>query len=148
MKFTIHTEAVNGGAFNCAPAMSVEMEDDRISIHGSSCSPDYPGNRTGAGNLYLIGNEFGALGVVCADNEPEAIDELVDNDLAGGLLIDECSPEEEEENEYSRHGNGGELCDLTHAWIRRVSLDPARDIALIVAIAKAGATGARFLSEV
>lgn len=149
MKFTLHLSPVNGGPFNCRPAEDIELEADRIRATGSDCSATFPWDNSMGRHirLWVVGNEYGALGAVWAEHESGAIDELIDSGLGGGLLVEECTPEEEEEMEYSRHGNAGELCDLTHAWIRPVEFNPQRDIRLICAIARADGAGATLLSE-
>lgn len=153
MKYTLHISPVNGGPFNCLPARSIELEDERIAATGADCSACYPGSSHNMrdSSLYVIGNEFGALGAVWATNEQDALDELVNRDLAGGILVDQPQTEEQlkecEEMEYTQLGNAGEYCDLTHAWIQKVHFDPARDIELIVALAKAEGANVTFLSE-
>lgn len=145
MKYTLHLAPVNGGPFHCLPGRSVELEDDRISVCGESCGLAFHGQS--GGSLWVIGNEFGALGAVVADHEQEAFDTLCDRGLAAGLACDEPKTPEEEE-EITRLGNAGEPHDLTNAWIQRVDLDPARDIKLIVALAQADGAGVNFLSQV
>lgn len=77
--------------------------------------------------LWVIGNEFGAMGAVWADCQGDALDELVDADLGSGLLIDESDADEE----TSRLGNAGEPADLSHAWMGEVELLEPRDAALL-----------------
>ena len=146
MKYTLHLAPVNRGPFHCLPARSVELEVDRISVFGDSCSLAFPGE-TSAGSLWVIGNEFGALGAVVARHEQEAFDTLCDRGLAGGLACDEPENEEEAED-ITRLGNAGEPHDLTNAWIQRVNFDPSRDIKLIIALARADGAGVNFLSQV
>lgn len=146
MKHTLHLSPVNGGPFNCIPARSVELEPERIAVSGDSCDLRLPGDH-GGGSLWVIGNEFGAIGAVVASHEQEAFDTLCDRGLAGGLACDE--PETPEENEeVSRLGNAGEPHDLSNAWIQQVAFDSARDIAVIVSLARAIGAGATLLSEV
>ena len=71
-KFTLHTAPVNKGSFNCQPAMSVELDAEKIlcnDIH-------LPNSRFNPHNvrLWVIGTEFGALGAVWADCEQDAFD--------------------------------------------------------------------------
>lgn len=90
--------------------------------------------------LFVIGNEFGALGAVWADCEQDAFDELVDCDLGNGLLVDEATysaMSDEEKEELSALGNAGEPADMTHAWIAQVDFQPARDWKLLIAFAEA-----------
>lgn len=137
MKFTLHTKAKDGGPFNCRPAGVYVLEGEHINISGADCSLGYPGSRF-AGRLYVIGNEFGAIAAVTARHEQDALDQLIDSGLGDSFLVDpQPTHEEAEENEYAALGNAGEYCDLTYAWIAEVAFDVARDIDLIVAIAKA-----------
>lgn len=151
MKHTLHLSHVNGGPFNCLPARSIELDDHQITATGADCSAFYPGSGHSMrdSTLYVIGNEFGAMGAVWATCEQDAFDELIDRDLGAGILVDEPeTPGEEDEDGYARLGNASELCDLTYAWIQPVKFDPARDIALIVAIARADGANVTLLSEV
>lgn len=144
MKYTLHLAQVNRGPSNL-PARSVDLKDDRIAVTGSDCTLDLPGQQ-GTGRLWVIGNEFGALGAVVARHEQGAFDELCDKGLSRGLACDE--PENEDESEsVARLGNAGEPHDLTNAWIQQVHLDPARDIELIVALARADGACVNMLSE-
>lgn len=130
MKTTLHLSPVNGGPFNCLPARSVELEDERILCNDVSLPWErHPHNM----RLWVIGNEFGALGAVWASNEQDAFDELVDADLGDGLLIDEADADEE----CARLGNAGEPANLDNAWIQLVRLDPAQDCRLLCRFAEA-----------
>lgn len=83
--------------------------------------------------LWVIGNEYGALGAVWADCEQDALDELVDADLGGGLLIDG----KDADDETSRLGNTGEPANLDYAWMAQVELRPDRDFKLMMRLAEA-----------
>lgn len=82
-------------------------------------------------NLFVIGNEYGALAALWADCEQDALDEMIDNGLGSSFLTDEPN----EDTSYL--GNAGEACDLSNAWIEEVTLDPKQDIKLIIAFAEA-----------
>lgn len=130
MKTTLHLSPVNGGPFNCLPARSVELENERILCNDVTFPWErHPHNM----RLWVIGNEFGALGAVWASNEQDAFDELVDADLGNGLLIDEADADEE----CARLGNAGEPADLDNAWIQLVRLDPTQDCILIAKFSEA-----------
>ena len=149
MKFTLHTKPKNGEPFNCRPAGTYVLDGERINVSGADCSIGLPINRSGAGRLYVIGNEFGAVAAVTARHEGDALDQLIDSGLGDSFLVDpQPTHEEAEENEYEALGNAGEYCDLTYAWEAEVELDPARDIDLIVAIAKADGAGESTLDKV
>jgi hypothetical protein len=121
-KITLHTKPRNGGAFNCFPAMSPEIEPEHILANDVIFSGEF--NPHGV-RLWVIGNEFGALGAVWAGNDQDAFDILCDEGLSAGLMVDE--PEDGEDEEISRLGNAGEPHDLSNAWIAEVDFQPARD---------------------
>lgn len=87
--------------------------------------------------LFVMGNEFGAMGAVWASNDQEAFDELCDADLAGGIMVEEGDADEDY---CARIGNASEPADFTHAWIAEVRLDPSQDCELICKFAVADAT--------
>jgi hypothetical protein len=148
MKFTLHTKAQDFGPFNCRPAGSYVLAGEHINVSGADCSLDYPGSRSNAGRLYAIGNEFGAISAVTARHEGDALDQMIGSGLGDSFLVNpQPTHEEAEEREYTALGNAGEYCDLTYAWIAEVSFDPARDIDLIVAIAKADGAGESTLDK-
>jgi len=101
-----------------------EEKGDRISA-----------NNQWAERLWILGNEYGVMGVVWGQHEQDALDELVDQDLAGGILVDaEYAAEQEAEgddNELSYLGNSGEPADCQHLWMYEVVLKPGRDDELI-----------------
>ena len=131
---TLHTSAINGGAFNCFPAMVHELEPERIRCNDIVL----PWERHPYGmKLYVIGNEFGAMGAVWAGNDQDAFDELCDAGLSGGLMVDhEPHPDGEPDESVSFLGNAGEPHDLTNAWIAPVSFDLVRDAALLCKLAE------------
>lgn len=73
---------------------------------------------------WLIGNEYGVLGIVYAHHEQDALDEMVDNDkLDGHLLSDEDALERTDENgneDFARLGNAGEPFNLDNVWMREL----------------------------
>lgn len=115
MKTTLKLKPVNGGPFNCLPARDIELEDDRILCNDVVL----PFERHPHGvKLYVIGNEYGALGAVWASHDQDAFDELVNSGLGDGLLI-----EEKDANEECAHlGNAGEPANLDYAWIQEADL--------------------------
>ena len=135
MKRTLSLLPINRGAFHCAPAREVQLDDERINVTGSDCSLNLPGTQ-GLGSLWVIGNEFGPIGAVVARHEQDAFDQLCDCGFSAGLMVD--PPKNDmEHDEITPLGNAGEPHDLANAWIQRVRLDPALDIELIVALARA-----------
>jgi hypothetical protein len=73
---------------------------------------------------WLIGNEFGVLGIVYAHHEQDALDEMVDRDkLNSCLLSDEDALERTDEDgneDFARLGNAGEPFDLDYVWMREL----------------------------
>lgn len=129
-KFTLFLAPVNGGPFNCLPARSVELEPERILCNDIVLPWE---NHPHKVRLWVIGNEFGALGAVWADCEQDAFDELVDADLGQSLLVDEADADEE----CARLGNAGEPANLDNAWIQNVHWDKTRDCELLCRFAEA-----------
>lgn len=130
MKHTLHLAPINGGPFNCLPARSIELKPERILANNVTFDGEYNPHNT---RLFVIGNEFGALGAVWADCDQDALDELVDAGLGNGLLVDEADADED----CARLGNAGEPANLDYAWIQTVDFQPARDWRLMVAFAEA-----------
>ena len=132
MQFTLH---YNGNRI--APTGSCELDADRILCNDIKLPGEHSFHNT---RLWVIGNEYGALGAVWASNEQDALDELVDADLGNGLLVDEDHVEsltDEERDELSHLGNAGEWADLTYCWMAEVSFDKQRDFNLLLKFAEA-----------
>lgn len=132
---------IDGGPFNCMPAREVELDLDRI--RANNLGPILPGEYNPHNvRLWVVGNEFGAMGAVWA-NESDALDELVDADLGGGILIDEADAEEDS----PRLGNAGEPANLDYAWVQPVRLDWNLDGRLLAAFAEVRASGGDSLAD-
>jgi len=102
--------------------------------------------------LWVVWNEYGALGAVWANNEEEALDELVDADLGKGLLVDAdylAGLSEEEREALAYLGNAGEAADLTNVGLEDVKLDPKhkKDLSLLLKFAEARGAGADTLDD-
>lgn len=139
-KITLHLKPVDGGPFNCLPARLVELEPERVLCNDVVLPWEFHPYKM---RLWVIGNEFGALGAVWASNEQDALDELVDADLGAGLLIDEADADEDS----ARLGNAGEAANLDNAWLQIVRLDEALDCRLIAAFAEARGVSADNLDD-
>jgi hypothetical protein len=89
--------------------------------------------------LLVIGHQFGAVCAIFAACDQDALDAAVD---AGQM--DFCLAEEQDydNEELTPLGNASELFDLSTVWIAPVEFDAARDIKLIVALARAAESGA------
>lgn len=149
-KLTLHLAPVNGRAFNCLPARSVELAPERIRVDCADATPCIHPEDGGNASLYVVGNEFGPMGAVWCRHEGDAIDALVDADLAGGILIDEdtlARMDEDEKEDIHHAGNAGEPVNLVYAWIQRAELDGARDWRLIAMLAEARGAGYSHLGE-
>ena len=144
MKITLHLSALDGGPFICRPARTVELKPEEVLCNDIVLPwEDHPHKM----RLWVIGNEFGALGAVWADCEQEAFDILVDEALGGSLLCDEPTNEEEAED-ISRLGNACEPADLSNAWIQTVRLSEKEDARLLCAFAEARGVGAANLDDI
>ena len=93
-------QPIDGGPFNCAPAREVELDLERIRCNNPHLPGEYNPHNV---RLFVVGNEFGAMGAVWAQ-ESDALDELVDADLGGRILIDETDADDDS----PRLGNAGE----------------------------------------
>lgn len=100
--------------------------------------------------LWVIWNEFGPMGAVWADSEQDALDLLVDSDLAQGILVDEAtlaSMDDDAKANLTHLGNGGEPCDLTYVGLESVTFKPERDWKLMCKFAEARGTQVERLSD-
>jgi len=119
----------------------VELDVDRIRCDDIILPGEFnPHNK----RLWVTMSRYGALGATWADNMGEALDELVDHDLAGNLLVDEkhlSEMDEAEQEELARLGNAGEPCDLTDVDVQPVVFKPERDWKLLCKFAEARGAG-------
>jgi len=135
-------EPVNGRPFYCHPAREVGLDLDRIRVN--NLGPILPGEYNPHNvRLWVVGNEFGAMGAVWSTGESDALDELVDADLAGGILIDEADAAED----APRLGNAGEPANLDYVWIEPVRLDWNLDGRLLAAFVEVRASGGDTLAQ-
>jgi len=138
MKYTLHLK--QDLPFASAPAIA-ELDAERILCNDVIL----PGETHPHGmRLWVIGNEYGALGAVWANHEQDALDELVDAGLGDGLLV----REEDRDDDCAHLGNAGEPADLTYAWLAKVTFDLSRDIKLLLALAEARGAGVKTLDQV
>lgn len=93
--------------------------------------------------LWVVGHTFGAVHAVFAAHEQDALAELADCgaldfcQVADGLTVDEDT--------VYRLGNASEPFDLSDFWIGEVAFEAARDIRLLLALARASESGADYL---
>ncbi len=133
MKTTLHLKAQNGGPFNCRPAMTVELEDEKILTNDVSFPWE---TRGGKQSLYVIGHEFGPIAAVWAEHTQEALDILCDEGLSD-CFMEENQEQNNEDGALAHLGNAGELHDLTNVWIGEVDFQPERDWKLLMRFAEA-----------
>lgn len=141
MKYTLHLAAVNGGAFNCAPARAIELEDEQIRCNDVTLPRESNFHNV---SLWVIGHEFGALCAVWS-SEHELLDTAVDLGLMDSFLVEDDHKECEEDMGACDHallGNASEPFDLTYCWYQRVELVPSRDWQLLCKFAEARGSGA------
>jgi hypothetical protein len=103
--------------------------------------------------LWLIGHGHGPVCAIFASHEQDALDAACDANMMESFMISEedtkayydaCATNDGEHPEginYAALGNAGELHDLDDAWIAEVDFDAARDIMLIVKLARAAEGG-------
>jgi len=96
---------------------------------------------------WIIGNEYGAICLVWAENEQEALDVMVDSGLGDSFLIDEYDTDVEDLGDYSFLGNAGEVADLSNAWIVEVEI-MKQSMEVIIMFAKAVGANVDDLSQV
>ena len=135
-KITLHTIGNR-----ISPGGAVEIEPERVLCNDVTFAGEFNPHHT---RLWVIGNEFGALGAVWAQCEQDALDELVDKGLGDGLLIDVKDADEE----TSFLGNAGEPADLTYCWMNEVDFKPERDWQLMIKFAEARGACADTLDDV
>lgn len=109
---------------------SIELADDCILMNDVILPWEYNPHNV---RLWIVCNEYGALGAVWASHESDALDELIDNDLGAGILIDEADAD----NDSPRLGNAGEPCNLDNCRLDVVRLDERLDCRLLCRIAEA-----------
>ena len=101
--------------------------------------------------LWLIGNEFGAIAALWAVCKQDALDELCDQGLSGGLSATDEPEDEEERDEWEerivRLGNAGEPHNLDYLWMAIVNLEEATP-ELLCKLAEARGANADNLSEI
>ena len=130
---------------NCLHAREVQLSAERIVCNDVTFPWErHPHNM----RLWVIGNEYGALGAVWASHEQDAMDELVDQGLGEALLVGNADMDDEDSVDWTSLGNAGEPADLTNVWLQTVRLDPTKDSLLCIAFAEARGSGADTLDDV
>ena len=120
----------NNGA-KYGDAVPFQVKGDRISANDQWMK-----------KLWVLGNQFGVMGVVRGQGMDDAFDNLADYGLHGGILLDQ---EDVTIVGTSYIGNDGDPVDLAYAWAEEVQLKPGRDDELIDAFEHAEDVNADFL---
>jgi alpha-L-arabinofuranosidase len=132
MKYTLHTIANR-----LTPSGPVELEGENILCNDVCLPGDFNPHHI---RLWVIGNEYGPLCAVWADCEQDALDEATDAGLLDSFLVPTEDVEkmtDEELAECAHLGNAGEPANLDSAWLAEVEFQPARDLSLLLAFARA-----------
>lgn len=112
----------------------IEMDSERILTNDVTMPWEYNPHNV---RLWIVCNEYGALGAVWAGNEQDALDTLVDENLGDGLLVDEADADEE----CAHLGNAGEPANLDNVGLDVVRLDENLDARLMCAFCEARGGG-------
>ena len=116
----------------------IEVDDDRILCNDIVLPGDASYKQKT--RLWVIWNEYGPMGAVWAGSDQDAMDLLVDSDLAQGILVDEDTLKDmdaDAKEELASLGNAGEYCDLAYAGLDSVTFKPERDWKLMCRFAEA-----------
>lgn len=143
-KITLHTKAQNGGAFNCFPAMTHEIEPENILANNVIFPGEFNPHNV---RLFVIGHEFGAIAALWASHDQEAFDILCDKNLSGAFLEDDQN-QENEDGALAHLGNAGELHNLDNAWIAEVEFKPERDWQVMCKFAEARGANVENLDKI
>ena len=119
-------------------ADNILTNDVRIPGHGSNFHKV---------TAWVIGNEYGALFMVWASNEQDALDEGVDKGMMESFLVENPKPEDHDNENYTALGNAGELHDISHCWIREILPFKQQSWEWQVAMIRAESQGVNPLSE-
>lgn len=145
MKITLHTAAVDGGAFNCRPAMTHELEPKKV-LTNDLVLPWESHRRPGM-KLWIVGHTFGPIAALWATHEQAAMDLLCDANLSDAFL-EEDQEQDDKDGKLARLGNAGELHNLDDCWILPVSFNEQRDVRLLCMLAQARGADVENLDEI
>jgi hypothetical protein len=137
MKYTLHLRQEM--PFASAPALC-ELDDIKIICNDVSL-PAHIEQSFNPHNVraWVIGHEHGPICAIFASCEQDALDNACDANMLECLLI---TDPDDVTDESAHLGNASEAHDITHAWIAEVDFNAGRDISLIVALVRAGESGA------
>ena len=143
MKYTLHLARLF--SFDQNPA-SCELDGSHIRCNDVMLSAAF--DPASAYNpckirLWVVGHTYGAVHAAFASHEPDALDELANCGALDFCQVADGRPVDEDT--VCRLGNAGEPFDLDNFWIGEVVFEAARDIKLIVALARDSEAGADYL---
>jgi hypothetical protein len=121
--------------------MSVAVDADRILTNDVVFEHASNPSKT---RLWLCANSHGPMGAVWANNMEDALNELVDRELAGGILVDpeDAAKMNDEEREHlAELGNNRQPCNLDDTYVEAVTMIPDRDVKLMLKLAEARGAG-------
>jgi hypothetical protein len=95
----------------------------------------------GKTKLWVVFTSHGPAGAVWADNMQGALDQLVDSNLAGAILLDEESVTSESDEHIARLGNYGLPCNLDDVVVEYVDFSNQRNLELMLKLAEARGAG-------
>ena len=118
---------------------SASLPADRIRCNDIVLPTDrYPGKT----KLWVVFTSHGPAGAVWADSMEEALDELVDADLARAIVVSEDGSYSGIEGEHIvRLGNNGTPCDLSDVVVEKVDFANQRNFELLLKLAEARGAG-------
>jgi hypothetical protein len=117
---------------------SASLPADRIRCNNIVLPTDRHPGKT---KLWVVFTAHGPTGAVWADSMEDALDELVDADLAGAILLDENHVAPEDEEHIARLGNNGAPCDLSDVVVEKVDFANQRNFELLLKLAEARGAG-------
>lgn len=130
-----------------------ELEGEHILCNDVFFPWDYNPHKV---KLWLVGNEYGAIGAVWAGEVQDALDEMFDAGLLDSCIVEQDymedyrtnpeSAEEDAEYDIAYLGNYGTPCDLQSIWYESIELKGERDYRLLCAFAYAQGAGDDTLS--
>jgi len=88
--------------------------------------------------LWVIGTWLGPVCAIWASCCQDALDAAVDANMMDCFMAEN---QDYDDPDLTALGNASELFDLSDVWMGEVVFDPARDIQLIVALARASESG-------
>ena len=114
---------------------STSLPADRIMCNDIVLPTDrYPGKT----KLWVVFTSHGPVGAVWADNMEDALDQLIDSDLAGAIIVEDPAINDD----HLEHlGYNGIPCDLSDVVVEPVDFGNQRNFELLLKLAEARGAG-------